>query len=242
MLVTFFITFTYNIVNHPLLPSSLESRLLPPVLLPNLMPLCTFNYFVASYTWLIHILIFPLLLVFFLGICKHAMKSIGNQLKQYFGISVVWFISEYITVQGGLLYWSISLIHIGPTTMMIGILLYVMFSSLVQDLSLGPIRNNRIFLFLQWNKNTKQYLMQVRKPCGFESSFQSLDSSTSIWPSFGVIIRVSSSSPNIQFNIITENTLIYTCTSSESSFMIELLKFSYALENIELQKFSQSLL
>jgi hypothetical protein len=49
-LVTFFVAFTWMIVNHPLLPSSLESSLLPPVLLLQLMPPCTVNYLVASYT------------------------------------------------------------------------------------------------------------------------------------------------------------------------------------------------
>jgi hypothetical protein len=43
MLVTFFVAFTWKIQNHPLLPSNLESNLLPPVLLPKLMPLCTVN-------------------------------------------------------------------------------------------------------------------------------------------------------------------------------------------------------
>jgi hypothetical protein len=55
----------------------------------------------------------------------------------------------YITVYGGLLYWLVSLIHIGLAIMMIESLLQVMFSSLVLDLSLGLVRNNRIFLFLQ---------------------------------------------------------------------------------------------
>jgi hypothetical protein len=50
---------------------------------------------------------------------------------------------------GGLLYWLVSLIQIGPMTLMIGSLLQVMFSALVQDLSLGPVRNNRLFHFLQ---------------------------------------------------------------------------------------------
>jgi hypothetical protein len=43
--------------------------------------------------------------------------------------------------------------------------------------------------------------MQVRKPCGFDRSFQSLDSSTRIRPAFGVTIRVPSSLPKTQFNI-----------------------------------------
>jgi hypothetical protein len=57
---------------------------------------------------------------------------------------------------GGLLYWLVSLIQIGPTTLMIISLLQVMFSSLVQDLSLGPIGNNMLFHFLQQKQGTKQ--------------------------------------------------------------------------------------
>jgi hypothetical protein len=38
MLVTFFITFTWMVVNYPLIPSSMESSLMPPILLPNFMP------------------------------------------------------------------------------------------------------------------------------------------------------------------------------------------------------------
>jgi hypothetical protein len=41
--------------------------------------------------------------------------------------------------------------------------------------------------------------MQVKKPCGFDKSFQSLDSNNNIRPPFGVKIRVPSSSPKIQF-------------------------------------------
>jgi hypothetical protein len=108
---------------------------------------------------------------------------------------------RYITVQGGLLYWLVSLIQIGSTTLMIESLLQVMFSALVQDLSLGPVRNNRLFLFLQQKQSTEQRLMQVRKPCGFDRSFQSLDSSSNIRPTFGATIRVPSSSPKTQFNI-----------------------------------------
>jgi hypothetical protein len=77
------------------------------------------------------------------------MKAIGKQLKGYFGMSRVQFNSGYITAQGGLLYWLVSLIHIGSTTVMIESILQIMFLSLVQDLSLGPVRNNRLFLFLQ---------------------------------------------------------------------------------------------
>jgi hypothetical protein len=43
MLVNFFVAFTWKIRNQPLLPSNLESSLLPHVLLPRLMPLCTFE-------------------------------------------------------------------------------------------------------------------------------------------------------------------------------------------------------
>jgi hypothetical protein len=143
---------------------------------------------------------------------------------------------------GGLPYWLVSLIQIGPATLMIGSLLQVMFSALVQDLSLGPVRNNRLLHFLQQKQSTEQRLMQVRKPCGFDRSFQSLDSSTSIRPDFGVIIKVPSSLPKTQFNISAANTSSYTCTSSESSFMIKLLKCSFALQKIKLQTFSQSLL
>jgi hypothetical protein len=43
ILVTFFIAFTWTIVNQPLLPSSLESSFLPPLLLLLLMPPCTIS-------------------------------------------------------------------------------------------------------------------------------------------------------------------------------------------------------
>jgi hypothetical protein len=79
--------------------------------------------------------------------------------------------------------------------LMIESLLQVMFSSLVQDLSLGLVRNNRLFLFLQQKQSTEQWLMQVKKPCGFDRSFQSLDSSNNIQPPSGATIRVPSSSP-----------------------------------------------
>jgi hypothetical protein len=36
-------------------------------------------------------------------------------------------------------------------------LLHVMFLALVQDLSLGPVRNNRLLHFLQQKQNTKQW-------------------------------------------------------------------------------------
>jgi hypothetical protein len=58
---------------------------------------------------------------------------------------------------GGVLYCSVSLIHIGSGTLMIEILLQVMFSSFVHDLSLGPVRNNRLFHFLQQKQSTEQW-------------------------------------------------------------------------------------
>jgi hypothetical protein len=53
MLVTFFIAFTWMIVNQALLPSSLESILLPPVLLLKFMSPCTIQL-VGSLLYLIH--------------------------------------------------------------------------------------------------------------------------------------------------------------------------------------------
>jgi hypothetical protein len=83
------------------------------------------------------------------------MKAIGKQLKGSFAMSVVQFSSGYITIQGGLLYFLVSLIQIGSTTLMIGSLLQVMFSALVQDLSLGPERNNMLLHFLQQKQSTE---------------------------------------------------------------------------------------
>ena len=76
------------------------------------------------------------------------MKSIGKQIKGYFAMFLVQLSLRYITVQGGLLYWLVSLIQIGLATLVIGNLLQVMFSSLVQDLSLEPVKNNRLLQFL----------------------------------------------------------------------------------------------
>jgi hypothetical protein len=84
------------------------------------------------------------------------MKAIEKKLKGYFAMFVVLFILGYIAVQWGLPYWLVSLIQIGLATLMIGSLLQVMFSALVQDLSLGPVRNNRLFHFLQPKQSTKQ--------------------------------------------------------------------------------------
>jgi hypothetical protein len=110
---------------------------------------------------------------------------------------------------------------------MIEIILQVVFSVVVLDLSLGIVRKNMIFLFLHQKKSTKQQLMQVKNPCGFEKSFQILDSSNNIRPPSGVTIRVPLVSPKIQFNINVKNTSRYAHTSSEISFMIELLKCSF---------------
>jgi hypothetical protein len=77
------------------------------------------------------------------------MKAIEKQLKGYFGMSGVQFYPGYITIQEGLLYWLVSLIQIRSMTLMIESLLQVMFLALVQDLSLGPVRKNKLLLFLQ---------------------------------------------------------------------------------------------
>jgi hypothetical protein len=64
-------------------------------------------------------------------------------------MSRVYFNSIYITVQRGAFFWLVSLIQIGPVTLMIKILLHIIFSSLVPDISLGIVRNNRPWLFIQ---------------------------------------------------------------------------------------------
>ena len=125
---------------------------------------------------------------------------------------------------------------------MIKSLLQVMFSVFVHDLSLGPIRNNRQLLFLQHKQSTKQQSIQVKKSCGFDRSFESLDSNNNIQQPFSATIKVPLSLPKTQLNISTINTSSYACTSLESSFMIELLKCSFSLQKINLQTFSQSLL
>jgi hypothetical protein len=76
------------------------------------------------------------------------LKPLENRKKGYFGMSMVEFSLGYITVQGQLLCWLISLIQIGSETLMIENLLYVMFSALVLDLSHRLVRNNKKFLFL----------------------------------------------------------------------------------------------
>jgi hypothetical protein len=51
------------------------------------------------------------------------MKSIGKKLKGYFGMYGVQFNLGYIRVQGGLVYWLVSLIQIGSETLIIEIIL-----------------------------------------------------------------------------------------------------------------------
>jgi hypothetical protein len=67
--------------------------------------------------------------------------------------------------------------------------------------------------------------MQVRKSCGFDRSFQSLDSSNNIRPAFGATIKVPSSLPKTQFNIIATSTSSYTCTKLIHDQVIEVLFF-----------------
>jgi hypothetical protein len=107
MLVTFFIAFTWTIVNQPLLPSSLESSLLPPVLLLKLMPPCT-RQLVGSLLYLTHThpdLSFVVGLVS--GICKTPHESHWKEAKR---------ILHYVcgTVQFGIHYSS------GGTPLLVG--------------------------------------------------------------------------------------------------------------------------
>jgi hypothetical protein len=87
---------------------------------------------------------------------KTPHESHWKEAKRILPYVVVQFSFGYITVQGGFFYWLVSLIQIGSVTLMIISLLQVMFSALVQDLSLGPIRNNRLLHFLQQKKSTEQ--------------------------------------------------------------------------------------
>jgi hypothetical protein len=64
------------------------------------------------------------------------------------------------------------------------------------------------------------WLRQILSEFGFQQQHPTI-----LW----CTIRVPSSSPKTQFNISIENTSSYTCTSSESSFMIKLLKCSFSL-------------
>ena len=74
----------------------------------------------------------------------------------------------------------------------------------------------------------------VRKPCGFVRSYQNLALSSSIRLHFGVIIKVPFSFAKIQFSINAANTLNYTCTSLESSFMTMFLKCNIIQQMIKL--------
>jgi hypothetical protein len=77
------------------------------------------------------------------------------------------------------------------------------------------------------------WLQQILSEFGFQQQHPT---------TLGATIRVPSSPLKIQFNISIANTSSYTCTSLESSFMIELLKCSFSLQKVKLQTFSQSLL
>jgi hypothetical protein len=70
-------------------------------------------------------------------------------------------------------------------TLMIKSLLQVMFSALVQDLSLGPVRNNRLLHFLQQKQSTEAtvnasqealWLRQILSEFGFQQQHP-----TSLW-------------------------------------------------------------
>ena len=102
-----------------------------------------------------------------------------------------------------------------------------MFSVWDLDLSLGLVRNNKHLLFLQQKQNIKPQLMPVMNIYGFDTSFQSLDLSSSNLLHFGETIKVPSSLQKIQFYINTANTLSYTCNSSKILFMIMFLKMLY---------------
>lgn len=123
-------------------------------------------------------------------------------------------------VQGGLLYWLVSLILIGLVTLMIESLLHDMCSLLVQDLLLGLVRNKLPLLFLQQKQRTVQlfvhqestWICQILLKFGFQQQDLTTQS--------GVIIKVTFIQLKIQFNINTINTSNFTCTSSESSFRI----------------------
>jgi hypothetical protein len=76
------------------------------------------------------------------------MRVTRKKQNGYFDIPMLQFSLGYIKFQGGLLYWLVSVISIVLATMMIESLLQVMFLVLVPHLSLGIVRNNRLFLFL----------------------------------------------------------------------------------------------
>jgi hypothetical protein len=56
-------------------------------------------------------------------------------------------------------------------TLMRESLLQLIFFSLIIELSCGLVRNNMLFIFLQQKKSTKQLLVQIKKPYGFDRSF-----------------------------------------------------------------------
>ena len=93
MHVTFYVAFTWKIVNQALLPFSLESSCLSHVLPLKWMPLYIINLLVSYCILPIHILTFSLLLVLLLGICNARMKAIGKQPKEYFDTFTVKFSS-----------------------------------------------------------------------------------------------------------------------------------------------------
>src|SRR5271168_5278389 len=124
---------------------------------------------------------------------------------------------------------------------MIGSLLPVMSSLLVQDLLHGLVRNRLSFLFRQQKQSIVVPWKLVRKPCGFVRSYQNLALSSNIQPHFGVIIKVPFSYARIQSSISVANTLNYTCTSSENSFMTMFLKCNIVQQMIRLQTSSQRL-
>ena len=124
---------------------------------------------------------------------------------------------------------------------MIGSLLLVMSSLLVQDLLHGLVRNRLPFLFRQQKQSIVVSWKLVRKPCGFVRSYQNLALSSSIRLHFAVIIKVPFSFAKIQFSISAANTLNFTCTSSESSFMTMFLKCNIVQQMIKLQTSSQRL-
>jgi hypothetical protein len=77
------------------------------------------------------------------------------------------------------------------------------------------------------------WLRQILSEFGFQQQHL-----TSLWCDNQSAIKLAKD----QFNINATNTSSYTCTSSEISFMIKLLKCSFSLQKIKLQTFSQSLL
>jgi hypothetical protein len=59
---------------------------------------------------------------------------------------------DTLQFKGGLLCRLVSLIQIGSVTLMIEIILHIMFSVFVLDLSFGLVRNNKLFLFIYRSK------------------------------------------------------------------------------------------